>query len=141
VWLRAGLCLDDLQDRFEEIAVATWATDAHAVKSERWAALIRVDITRRNPLARLVGSPLTDTLPTPADPGPAGDTAAVPRRRPVTPVRPAFVSGLDLPDIPDVPTVPDPYRRNGSPRPASARPPATPPPPPATAGDDTADWI
>ena len=142
VWLRAGLALGDLEGRFDEIAVATWATEVHAVRSIRWAALIQVDITRRNPLARLVGSPLTDTLPTP-DASTADDTAAdaAPRRRPVTPVRPAFVSGLDLPDIPDVPTVPDPYRRNGSPRPASARPPATPPPPPATAGDDTADWI
>jgi hypothetical protein len=132
VWLRAGLCLDDLTDRFEEIAVATWATDAHAVKSERWAALIRVDLTRRNALAATVGSPLTDTIPT----GQQRPAAAVPR--------PVFVSGLDLPDIPDTPTgpPPDPFRRTGTPpRPAAPRrPPATPPTAP-TGSDETADWI
>jgi hypothetical protein len=128
VWLRAGLCLGDLEDRFEEIAVATWATEAHAVRSLRWAALIRVDITRRNALAHLVGSPLTDTLPTPAP----ADTV----RRPTAAPRPVFTTGLDLPDVPD------PYRRNGSPHAAPRRPSATPPPPATTPGtDDTADWI
>jgi hypothetical protein len=132
VWLRAGLCLDDLTDRFEEIAVATWATDAHAVKSERWAALIRVDLTRRNALAAVVGSPLTDSIPTG-------------QQRPAPVPRPVFVTGLDLPDIPDASVpVSDPFRRTGTPpRPAAPRrPPATPPPATTTTGtDETADWI
>jgi hypothetical protein len=128
VWLRAGLALPDLAERFEEVAVACWATEAHAVRSEKWAALLRVDLTRRNALAAVVDSPLTDTIP-----------ADHPRPRPA-PLRPAFVTGLDLPDIPE-PQAPDLHRRTGTPlRPAPPRPPAT-PPPPATPGDDTADWI
>ena len=132
VWLRPGLSQDDLEGRYQQIAVATWATEVRAVASTRWAALVQVDITRRNTLADIVESPLPATLP--ADTGPA--------LRPVPAV--AFTpTGLDLPDIPD-PRRHEPRRHEPTgPRPASRRPSPTPPPtdPTATPVDDHHDWI
>jgi hypothetical protein len=86
VWLRPGLDLADLQDRTDKIAVACWARSVQVVASTRFAALVRLDVTRRDPLARLVASPLPVDIPAPRH-APTSDVAAVP--------------GLDLADVPE----------------------------------------
>ena len=59
VWLRPGLDLSDLDGKTDKLAVACWAGEARVVRaSTRYAALIRVDISRRDPLIGLVTSPL-----------------------------------------------------------------------------------
>lgn len=88
VWLRPGLDVADLQERADKIAVACWARSVQVVASPRFAALVRVDVTRRDPLARLVASPL------PAD---------IPARcqAPTATVDPVDGLGLDLADVPE----------------------------------------
>jgi hypothetical protein len=66
LWLRPGLSLEYLQkeDRLAGIAVACIARQARVVPaSERYAALLRVDITRRDPLRDEVASPLALLIP------------------------------------------------------------------------------
>jgi hypothetical protein len=126
LWLRPGLSLGELEGRYDKIAVACWATEVRAVATYRWAALLRVDIARRNALAAVVDSPLPDLVP-------AGtETPTADRPTPV-------VAGLDLPDVPDL------HRRAPVPAPRSRTShSATPAPSPAASTatpDDTADWI
>ena len=88
VWLRPGLDLADLEGKTGKLAVACWAGEVRVVRaSTRYAALIRVDITRRDPLTGLVVSPLA---------------RLVTGRDDVAPVSPAVGPlGLDLPDVPE----------------------------------------
>jgi len=88
VWLRTGLDVGDLETRTDKIAVACWAWAVQVLPSRRWAALVRLDITRRDPLAGVVGSPLVD---------------AIPEQRHAGPTVPVSVSvvGLDLVDVPE----------------------------------------
>jgi len=58
VWLRTGLDVDELERSTGKIAVACWASDVQVAASRRFAALVRLDITRRDPLRLVVGSPL-----------------------------------------------------------------------------------
>jgi hypothetical protein len=96
VWLRPGLELTDLEGKAGKLAVACWASDVRVVRaSERFAALLRVDVTRRDPLRTVVRSPLTRLVP---------DAVVV--SAPVSPGLPPL--GLDLPDVPEV--LPDPPR-------------------------------
>ena len=99
VWLRPGLDLSDLDGKTGRMAVACWAGEVRVVRaSTRFAALIRIDVTRRDPLTGLVVSPLAqqfgtdDDLPIPVSPG-------------MAPV------GLDLDDVPEPP--PEPARHRG----------------------------
>ncbi|MFC7547176.1 hypothetical protein [Plantactinospora sp. GCM10030261] len=101
VWLRPGLSLHDLEQegQVQKLAVACWANEIRVMRaSRRYAALIRLDITRREPLAATVTSPLP------------GYVTDVPANTPTSPGMPPV--GLDLPDVPDEPvTVPaDPLR-------------------------------
>jgi len=94
VWLRPGLDLSDLDGKTGKLAVACWASEVRVVRaSARYAALVRVDITRRDPLTATVGSPLARLIPALAD-----STA------PVSPGLPPLA--LDLPDVPE--EVPEP---------------------------------
>jgi hypothetical protein len=69
VWLRPGLDLSDLDGKTGKLAVACWAGEVRVVRaSARQAALIRVDITRRDPLTGTVCSPLARSVTTPTDP-------------------------------------------------------------------------
>jgi hypothetical protein len=87
VWLRPGLDLAELEGRVDKLAVACWASEVRVVRaSDRYAALVRVDITRRDPLTALVPSPLAPVA------GPAGEPVAPPVR---------VWLGLDLPDVPE----------------------------------------
>jgi hypothetical protein len=94
VWLRPGLDLAELEGRVDKLAVACWASEVRVVRaSDRYAALVRVDITRRDPLTALVASPLAPAA------GPTGAPVAPPAREWL---------GLDLPDVPE--ELPDPPR-------------------------------
>ncbi|GAA1879596.1 hypothetical protein GCM10009687_54750 [Asanoa iriomotensis] len=89
VWLRPGLDLSDLEGKAGKVAVTCWAGEARVVRaSARFAALVRVDLTRRDPLANLVPSPLAALLAQVREPRPS--LSAV-----VSPV------GLDLADVPE----------------------------------------
>jgi hypothetical protein len=87
VWLRTGLDVGDLEARTDKIAVALWAWAVQVLPSRRWAALVRLDITRRDPLSGVVGSPLVNAIPE--------------QRHTVPSVRVSMV-GLDLVDVPEV---------------------------------------
>jgi hypothetical protein len=59
LWLRPGAGPDDLDGKADKVAVSCWASEARMVRaSARFAALIRVDLTRRDALTGKVASPL-----------------------------------------------------------------------------------
>jgi hypothetical protein len=100
IWLRPGLDLTDLEERTGKLAVACWASEVRAIRaSQRFAALIRLDVTRRDPLTGTVPSVLARAVPA--------------RRSDVdVPVSPAVVPlGLDLTDIEPTASVPGRGRR------------------------------
>jgi hypothetical protein len=92
VWLRTGLDVAELENRTAKIAVTCWASDVQVTVSRRFAALVRVDVTRRDPLTGLVISPLVGLVPPAA--------AAV--------VDPVEVGGLDLDEVPEDLVIPAP---------------------------------
>jgi hypothetical protein len=97
LWLRPGLDLVDLDGKTGQLAVACGAKEVRVVnESPRYAALIRVDVARRDPLVNEVLSPLAGLVPV-RD----GDEAGVP----VSPGMPPV--GLDLADIPEPRTEPE----------------------------------
>ena len=103
LWLRPGLELADLDDKCGRIAVACWANQARVVAaSDKYAAFIRIDLSRRDPLTGLVRSPLALLIPRPRK----NDKSAA---APVSPAVPPV--GLDLADIPEPP--PEPPARGG----------------------------
>jgi hypothetical protein len=63
LWMRPGLSAEDLENKAETLASACWARQAIIGRTERNAALIRIDIDRRDPLAKtnLVSPLLEDT--------------------------------------------------------------------------------
>jgi hypothetical protein len=64
LWLRPGLELLDLDGKTGQIAVTCWAGGVRvAGASQRFAALVRVDVSRRDPLTGLVPSPLSLLIP------------------------------------------------------------------------------
>jgi hypothetical protein len=73
IWLRPGLDLAALDGKAGQLAVACWASEVRVVRaSDRFAALIRVDLSRRDPLAGELVSPLAALF---ADmPGPTAPT-------------------------------------------------------------------
>ena len=158
VMLRPGLALEDLTSEggLARLAVGCWAHDVRLSRAfRRFAPLVRVDITRRNPLAGTITSPLTTLLPDLEVDVLDATGAAVER------VDPSEWGGygLDLPEVldPDVPTraaVPTLVRARPTATPAvtagTARPPAktagpvAPPVEPAVVGrggEDITDWL
>jgi hypothetical protein len=64
LWLRPGLELADLDGKTGRMAVACGAKQIRVVAaSERYAALIRVDVARRDPLSGRIDSPLALLIP------------------------------------------------------------------------------
>jgi hypothetical protein len=131
LWLRPGLALSDLEGQIDKLAVACWANEVRVTRASRTrAALIRVDIARRNPLTSTVESPLPRLL---VD-DPAADA-------PVSPGLPPL--GLNLADIPDeAPAAPPEPRRKL--RPVAPTNPSPEPAPPAAGsagGDDLSAYI
>jgi hypothetical protein len=112
IWLRPGLDLTDLEERTGKLAVACWASEVRAIRaSTRFAALIRLDVTRRDPLTKTVPSLLTRMVPGSAS---------------VVPVSPAVVpTGLNLTDIAPTPTA-IPRARRTPPQPSVRELPARP---------------
>jgi hypothetical protein len=101
LWLRPGLSLEYLEkeDRLAAIAVACIAKQVRiTAASERYAALLRVDIARRDPLSGRIDSPLALLIPSLRTTG-----ADVP----VSPAMPLV--GLELADIEE----PAPERSRG----------------------------
>ncbi|MEV6495643.1 hypothetical protein AB0M20_44565 [Actinoplanes sp. NPDC051633] len=89
MWLRPGLSLHDLEQpgQVQKLAVACWANEARVTRASRkYAALIRVDITRREPLADTVLSNLPNHVP-----------ATMPATAPVSPAIPP--TGVNLADV------------------------------------------
>ncbi|OJF11255.1 hypothetical protein EDD30_6495 [Couchioplanes caeruleus] len=98
LWLRPGLSLEALEGKAPLIAVVCIAKQVRiAPASERYAALLRVDIARRDPLAGRIDSPLALLIP-----GLLNNQADVPVSPAVPPV------GLELADIED--PAPEPPR-------------------------------
>ena len=129
IWLRPGLAIDDLLDRLDKIAVACWATAAVAEAASRSnAALIRLDIKRRQALTRTITSPLLDMIKSGA-PATDQDSTGIP-------------AALDLPQVPAsdvIPVKPTPLRRPDT---ATKMPAAASPPTPASGvPSDIQDWI
>ena len=119
IWLRPGLALADLEARTDRLAAGCWAAECRITPaSRRYAALLRIDIARRNPLTATIGSPLPNLVPAAAT-----VTAHV-----------AAPSGLDLPDVPDTRAIDADRNRRAIAAPApsdTASPPV----------DDLSDWI
>ncbi|GAB1693434.1 hypothetical protein [Krasilnikovia sp. M28-CT-15] len=98
LWLRPGLELADLDGKAGRIAVACWAKQVRILPaSDRYAALLRVDVARRDPLAGRVESPLVLLIP--------GLREKYLAEVPVSPGMPPV--GLELADIPE-PPAPEP---------------------------------
>ena len=111
LWLRPGLSLDDLEQdgKVAKIAVACWAGEVRVVRaSRRYAALLRVDVARRDPLAGLVTSPLALLIDKWRRDNEKNDTEKA--GAPVSPAAPPPV-GLDLADIEE--PAPEPPTRGG----------------------------
>jgi hypothetical protein len=104
LWLRPGLSVDDLEQdgKVAKVAVACWASEVRVVRaSQRFAALLRIDVARRDPLAQIVSSPLVLLLPDRRNNKQAD--------APVSPAVPPV--GLDLADIEE--PAPEPPTRGG----------------------------
>jgi hypothetical protein len=87
VWLRPGLALADLEQRLDRLAAGCWAAECRITPaSRRYAALLRIDIARRNPLSGTLGTDFATRVPATAGRGSWVDLDAV--------------TGLDLPDVP-----------------------------------------
>jgi hypothetical protein len=125
IWLRPGLSLDSLQERLDKIAPACWA-DAVTIEraSDTNAALVRLDVKRRQVLAGNVTSPLVD-LVDPNAPAAEREVDDVPH-------------ALDLTDV-TAASVTTPKRGDKTPAKKSAREPVT--TPAASGGEDVSDWI
>ncbi len=93
LWLRPGLSIRDLEQdgQVQRLAVACWADQVRITRASRnRAALIRVDISRRNPLINKIKSDLPNLVPANDD---NDDTVTV--ERPAAPT-----TGLNLADVP-----------------------------------------
>jgi hypothetical protein len=159
VMLRPGLALEDLttEGGLARLAVGCWAHEVRVSRAfGRFAPLVRVDITRRNPLTGVISSPLTSLLPDPDAEFDVVDVDTSAARSTATPEWDGY--GLDLPDVPD----PDALTRAGvsalvracpvtpAVTTGAARPPAktaspvTPPGQPTVVGrggEDITDWL
>ncbi|MEU4623086.1 hypothetical protein AB0G04_24325 [Actinoplanes sp. NPDC023801] len=90
VWLRPGLALHDLEQegQLQRLAVGCWANEVRVIRASRkHAALIRLDITRRDTLADTVLSGLPDFVP-----------EDMPANAPTSPAVPPV--GVNLNDVP-----------------------------------------
>ncbi|NJP90054.1 hypothetical protein HCN51_11445 [Nonomuraea sp. FMUSA5-5] len=104
VWLRPGLSADEVEKQLGKIAVACWAASVTVTKARKTnAASIYLDIKRREVLGGMVGSPLTEDLP----------TAEVPAITPPVAAVPAQLDLADVPDIDDTETTERPAKKNG----------------------------
>lgn len=134
IYLRPGLSLADLEARLDKLAVACHASSVIVERaSSRTAALLRVDVKRREVLSATIGSPLPGLV----DPG----APSIPFRSTVT-----VSGGLDLPDVTTSakaagkpaaePVKPSPRKEAAATAAAAAGPVAA-----SVNGEDVTDWI
>jgi hypothetical protein len=119
IWLRPGLSIKDLEQdgQVQKLAVACWANEVRVARASRKrAALIRVDVTRREPLADKILSPLPDYVP--------DDYADDDYTAPVSPAGPPV--GVNLADVPTPRRMRSPNDNSTESRPRRARPPEPP---------------
>lgn len=91
IWLRPGLSLADLESQLGSLAETCGASEVRVARASRsYAAFVRVDVARRDPLRALVVNPLSEWA--------SGFGSA---DIPVSPGMPPV--GLDLPDVPEPP--------------------------------------
>ena len=98
VWLRPGLSIRDLEQdgQVQKLAVACWADQVRVTRASRnRAALIRVDVSRRNPLINKIKSNLPDQVPDDDTADVTGTQDTVTVQHPASPA-----SGLNLADVP-----------------------------------------
>jgi hypothetical protein len=111
------MAVTDLADRGQAIAATCWASDARIARSTRLAALVWIDVIRRDPLAakKPLDSELmpktTRTRRNPGSTGTAGDTTAparpFTRLADATSSRPARTAAPGNPN-PSRPAAPEP---------------------------------
>ncbi|WP_329474988.1 hypothetical protein OG555_25085 [Kribbella sp. NBC_01484] len=100
LWMRPGLSAEDLDNKAETIAAACWARTAAISRSDRYASLIRVDVDRRDPLAKThITSPLLD------------DTSGLPEAAVADDALLAFITPENAPE----PVTSEPPARTGAP--------------------------
>jgi hypothetical protein len=100
IWLRPGLARENLLERLDQIAVACWADKVTIERASATnAALVRVDITRRDALTGTVASPLPTGLPTGADATDPDFTNG--RSATAAGDQTAPMGGLDFTDVPE----------------------------------------
>jgi hypothetical protein len=127
IWLRPGLSVEDLQQRIDKIAAACWA-DAVTVEraSESNAALVRLDIKRRQVLVGTIKSPLVELVDSDTTPATERDPGQAP-------------TDLDLTDVSAASVTTTPVKRENT-KPIK-RPVTEPAPAAAVGGEDVSDWI
>lgn len=87
LWMRPGLSIEDLDNKAETLASACWARKATIARSTSNAAIVRIDIDRRDPLAKkTIDSPLLE------------DTSDVPEAAVADDAVMAFLTPDDVPD-------------------------------------------
>lgn len=67
LWCRAGISAEDIADETERLRAACFARDVRVMRDRRWAALVRLDVIRRDPLGN--SRPVPTRLPDPAGGG------------------------------------------------------------------------
>lgn len=124
VWLRPGLSQEQIEHQLDRIAVACWCASVTVTKARTSnSAAIYLDIKRRDVLGGLVGSPLTEDLPT--------DIPVV--TRPVA-TAPDRLDLADVADLDDTDSTERPAKKNG-------RSPVVNGTAATTASDPDLDWV
>ncbi len=85
VWLPAGLSVKDIEAVSDKLAAACWAREARIEPSRRQAALVVVEIVRRDPFEsrRVLRPRVIESLPEPVTTN--GTVIPLPRREDITP--------------------------------------------------------
>ncbi|WP_329005800.1 hypothetical protein OHA18_20675 [Kribbella sp. NBC_00709] len=90
LWMRPGQSVEDLDNKAESLASACWASKATIARSKRNAAIVRIEIDRRDPLAKkTIDSPLLE------------DTSGVPEAAVADDAVMAFLTPDNTDSVPD----------------------------------------
>ena len=133
VFLRPGLSLADIQQRADKIAAGCWASTVIADQARSAnAALVRIDIKRRDPLTGTSTSPLKTVI-----------GGIIPARKPVPAPPPVALDLIDVPtDVPDDVLTPSKNGTGTQARPKWPNAPARRDAQPAsTDADELTDWL
>jgi hypothetical protein len=126
--LMPGLSAADLEDRTEHLAAACWACDARVHRVRSLAALMRIDVIRRDPLTR--PEPITNPLMGRTNDLPAAEAAGTADALPL----PAKAMAVDLEAASEAVAPTDPAEQR--PKRAEARP-----APVMVNGEDVTDYV